>query len=538
MQGFNLIREPWIPVRHRSGRRSWRAPFEIFGEPDDPVVAIASARADLDGGLVQLLIGLLHAAIGPERDRDWERWARTGPPDAAALRGLLEPFADAFELLGPGPRFYQDPSVAAYCGDDWPVEKLLADLGLDPGPDHFARSGSVGQLCLACAAAALATLQAAAPPGGRGHLASLRGVGPLTTLVVPAAKDADLWRRLWLNVVPLRRLRAGWDPEPPASADIFPWLSPPRTEPIRAPEVAPLGVHPLQVFFSMPRRIWLGAAEPGSCGICGRDSEVITGYQTRPNGNRYAPGVWIHPLSPYRRKEELWWTVKGDENGLGYRNWLGLVLADPGGAARPALPVQLLHESPPRSALAGGVVRLWAFGYALDNIKTVAFNDGLVPLREIPDAIAVRYAAEIGRLLEGARSVEFLIRRAFKSLVARRPQDVKNEPGQVSERFWQETESSFFDHAFGLLQVLDRNGRDLEAASLETRQNWHRRLCACAFRIFDSEVEEADFRAADPGQVARAFHELRRALYGKKLKTALGLPVAEEKKAKGGRKKP
>lgn len=535
MQGFNLIRESWIPVRHRSGRVAWRAPFEALGGSEDPAVAIASPRADLDGGLIQLLIGLLQVALAPESDRDWERHAKS-PPSAELLRDRLEPFAGAFELFGEGPRFYQDPSVARHGGEAWPAEKLLADLGLDPGPDHFARSGSVGRLCPSCAAAAVATLQATAPPGGRGHLASLRGVGPLTTLVVPQAPDASLWLKAWLNVVPLRRLRSDWEPGPLLDIDLFPWLRTPTSEPTTSPEIYPVDVHPLQVFFSMPRRIWLGARRPGECGLCGRDGEVIVDYQTRPKGNRYVGGVWIHPLSAYRRKDELWWAVKGDEKGLGYRHWLGLVAAVPGGDSLPALPVQLVRQLPARAAAAGGTVRLHAFGYALDNIKTVAWNDGLMPVYDVDTRFAAAYAAEIDLLVAGAREVEYLLRRAFKSLVAKRPQDVKGEPDHLITRFWQDTESSFYDHAWRILQELRKANGESGDVGLAQRESWHRQLCASAREIFESEVAGVDFSAAGPGQVARAWNELRLALYGKKLKSQLGLPVAEGKKTKGGKK--
>ncbi len=35
----------------------------------------------------------------------------------------------------------------------------------------------------------------------KGHLVSLRGGGPLTTLVYPAEENSTLWQKLWLNVI-------------------------------------------------------------------------------------------------------------------------------------------------------------------------------------------------------------------------------------------------------------------------------------------------------------------------------------------------
>ena len=557
MQGFNLIREAWIPVRHRGGRISMRAPHELFGDLDDPVVAIASPRCDLDGGIVQLLIGLLQVALAPADDREWERYA-SDPPDAATLLSRLEPFAEAFELLGPGPRFYQDPSVAAYGGESISIEKLLVDLSVgEGGGDLFARNGSVGQICFPCSAAALASLQASAPAGGRGNMTSLRGGGPLTTLVVPAAATAPLWNTLWLNVVPLRRLAPDGDTEVGPASAIFPWLRTPKIEPQQAPKISPEDVSHLQVFFGMPRRIWLGTPEAGECGLCGRMGSSIAQFQSRPNGNSYT-GAWRHPLSPYRRfKDEQMLAVKGDDRGIGYRHWLGLVVALPGGDIQPALPVALLAtQYRSRGKLVGGEARLWAFGYAMDNMKAVAWSEGQMPVYELEPQLAADYAAIIGQLVGAAQQAELAVRRAFKSLVARRSQDVKRDPEQIVARFWQDTETPFYIHAERIRRGMatgslpgantstdptadltaDPTADPAAAALLAERDSWHKTLCARAKEIFDTEVGAADFRAIAPKQVAEAWKELQQTLHGKKLKTTLGLPVAEDKKKKGGRK--
>jgi CRISPR system Cascade subunit CasA len=404
------------------------------------------------------------------------------------------------------------------------------DLGLDEGADHFARNGSVGSLCQHCAAAALATLQTSAPTGGRGHLVSLRGGGPLTTLVVPADADATLWTAVWLNVLPLSAFSTA-APDP-TSPSLFPWLATPEPgEPARPPELTPEDAHRFHAFFGMPRRIWLGQAEDGDCGLCGRrQTPCLLDYATRPNGIRYA-GAWIHPLSPYRHfKEVQWLAVKGDESGLGYRHWLGLVVAPPDGQVRPALPVQELLRSRDRFDVAKEL-RLWAFGYAMENIRAEAWSEGFMPIYAVPAELAVGYAEEIRKLVEGAKLAEGYVRYAFKKLVARRPKDVKREPAHISARFWERTEAAFYQTAGAVLEtVLDG------LPALPHCEQWHQALVREAMSLFDLEVAEADFRATDPAQVARAWNELRRSLYGKKLKQLLGLPIEDSKRKKGGRR--
>lgn len=529
MTQLNLIHDPWIPIRHRSGRTVLVTPWQAFGGTEDPAVAVASPRADFDGGIVQLLIGLLQSAMPPADDNEWcDRAERQ--PAAAELRERLEPLAGAFELLGPGPRFQQDPRVPSAGGGSWSVEKLLMDLGLDEGADHFARNGSVGALCLPCAAAAVATLQASAPAGGRGHLTSLRGGGPLTTLVVAAGAGATLWTTVWLNVLPLSAFSTtASDLSSPA---LFPWLAAPEPgEPTRPRELTPEDMHPFHAFFGMPRRLWLGEPADGDCGLCGRSrTPCLRDYGSRPNGIRYT-GAWVHPLSPYRRfKEVEWLAFKGDESGLGYRHWLGLVVAPPGEQFRPARPVEELNRSGARFAVAEDL-RLWAFGYAMDNIRAEAWSEGFMPIYAVPAELAVTYADEIRRLVEGAKLAEGHVRYAFKKLVARRPKDVKREPAQISARFWERTEAAFYQAASAMLQAV-REG----LPELPQREAWHRVLAREATSLFELEIAEADFRAADPARVARAWNELQRSLYGKKLKEALGLPTEDSKRKKGGRR--
>lgn len=352
--------------------------------------------------------------------------------------------------------------------------------------------------------------------------------GPLTTLVIPAGAAATLWTTVWLNVLPL----SAFSTKAPdlSSPTLFPWLATPEPgEPARPRELTPEDMHPFHAFFGMPRRLWLGEAADGDCGLCGRSrTACLRDYSSRPNGIRYT-GAWIHPLSPYRRfKEVEWLAVKGDESGLGYRHWLGLVVAPPDGQVRPALPVEEVLRSGARFDVAKEL-RLWAFGYAMDNIRAEAWSEGFMPIYAVPADLTVVYAEEVRKLVEGAKLAEGYIRYAFKKLVARRPKDVKREPAHISARFWERTEAAFYQTASALLETV-RAG----LPELPHRQAWHKVLAREATSLFELEVAEADFRAADPAQVARAWNELQRSIYGKKLKQLLELPIEDSKRKKEG----
>ena len=69
---MNLIEDPWIPARRRSGVAGRIAPWELTeGFDTDPWVEVAAPRPDFDGALVQFLIGLLQTCLAPADPHTW-----------------------------------------------------------------------------------------------------------------------------------------------------------------------------------------------------------------------------------------------------------------------------------------------------------------------------------------------------------------------------------------------------------------------------------------------------------------------------------
>lgn len=149
-------------------------------------------RADLDAGARELLIGLLSTACWSRIIDDWAAWW-DDPPGAAALDARFAPFRDAFVLDGPGPRFLQDQEEID--GEPVPTGALLIDSpganALKKNTDLFIKRGRIAVLSRPAAAIALFTLSAYAPAGGAGYRTSLRGGGPLTTLLLPGPAAPD-----------------------------------------------------------------------------------------------------------------------------------------------------------------------------------------------------------------------------------------------------------------------------------------------------------------------------------------------------------
>ena len=163
--------------------------------------------------------------------------------------------------------------------------------------DLFVKRGAAPVLSRAAAAMALFTLSSYAPAGGTGHRTSLRGGGPMTTLIVAQHSTCGsvLWGRLWPNVesreqIEARVVEAALDND---AGGVFPWLVPSRTSNPKAGgrSTTPADVHPLQVYWGMPRRIRLlfELAQGQRCGLtAAKDSVVATSYRTRNYGINYS----------------------------------------------------------------------------------------------------------------------------------------------------------------------------------------------------------------------------------------------------------
>ena len=522
----NLICDAWIPVRRRSGAEERIAPCQVTAQlGEDPIIELASPRADFDGALAQLLIGLLQTTMAPERGRVWRRHF-DAPPSPEVLREAFEPLAHAFELFGDGPRFLQDLKLESDGGyEELAVERLLIEAPGENtqklGKDHFVKADRIEALCSSCAAAALLTLQINAPSGGQGHRTGIRGGGPLTTLVL---HPESLWATLWLNVLESGDLRGSPDRDRPE--DLFPWLGPTRTserETGRATTAE--DIHLLQMYWAMPRRLRL-RADPeseagGPCGLCAEIGRpLVRRYLTRNLGTNYS-GPWVHPLSPHGKdKEGNPLPIHGQPAGLGYRQWLGLVQSDGAGGVTPAQVVGRLLTQRDRQVRAE--LRLWAFGYDMDNMKARAWLDGTMPLILVKPEHREDYERETARLILGARLAEWALVFAVKQALTGGKRDLRGDPGDVGLRFWQETGGPFFERVRELREAVESG----EASPLAVRSGWHRLLVRTANRAFE-DFTSGSFDAVDPGRAARAWNGLQKTLYGPKMQDALDLPKPE-----------
>ena len=545
MPAFSLFYDSWLPVRRRSGAKSLIRPAEIASHMDDPIVAFAWGRPDFDAASREFMIGLLATAFpAPENHRQW-RALYDAPPTPARLDGAFAPFVEALRLDGDGPRFMQDFDVLEGT-DETPVSGLLIDAPgantLKENKDLFQKRGQAAFLSRPAAAMALFALQTFAPSGGAGHRTSLRGGGPLTTLVAPSDDDS-LWRQLWLNTPKEDEAFA------PAAAElprVFPWLAPtfvsdgkPARLVAASATPAPWTAHLLQAFWGTPRRIRLVFAANDArapCPLTGRiDDVIVTAYRTRPWGAAYDPS-FQHPLSPYyfsKGKPPSWLPVHPQPGGVPYSDWPSLTAA----VDDESRPAKLTAAAQARLAARAGVTdaRLRACGYDMDNMKARGFVEAQMPLFILPeDADASTRASVAGlarRLVDAADIAASIAGIAVRiALAGERAKGDTTPFSALRERFFQDTHDAFFAQLRDAFGVADTLGDG--AARQPFAKVWLDTLRKCAADLFDEAV---NFDAMPQKIMDRAVSARRNltgaflghGALGKKLFTALEIAQPE-----------
>lgn len=517
---FNLIDEAWIPVRRQSGMRSSIAPWQLTeGLSKDPAIALDSCRADFNGALVQMLIGLVQQAMWPRDEEAWED-LREAPPDPDELRKAFAPMREAFHLDSGSRRFFQDPTVAE--ADSVPIQWMLigapGDLTLKDNRDLFIKRQESMALCRACAAQALLTLQVNGPAGGAGYRQSLRGKGPLTTVLL----GEHLWGTVWLNVLPRDSDWGSKAASPATAAKIFPWMGPIRTS-AKDEKTTPSDGHPLQAFWSTSHRTLLASAEDHQeCGACGATGLAVRQYWREPYGTNYH-GAWRHPLSPFltggdSKKKSIGAETKNDATA--YRHWMGVVI--PGAwrdqEMRPA-PVVEHYRTHKRGS--GPARRLWAFGYWMKPAaKAKAWVEGTMPVVTVDRGREAAFDALVIQLVRSADEASFLLVKAVAkaSDPAKTPSLVNTRIDGVRDLFWSGTEGAFYRHLERIASGQEHNDA--------VRSSWHEVLKEHTLRSFDAHTGGVPIGLTNAGRVVRARRDLRIQIqHGKPAKT-LGLAAA------------
>lgn len=432
---LNLISDPWIPVRLSDGTTDTIAPHDLAR---DDVVFPDWPRPDLNLACLELMIGLVYLADPPTSRRD--RNERQLTPDQ--LRTKMQHLIPAFNLMGDGPLFMQE-----YGGFDGgsmndPAMLFIDNAGastIKKNADLMVHDGRYGPLSLPMAAMALYTMQSFAPAGGAGNRTSMRGGGPLVTLVYP--QTGRLRDLIWVNT-PIG--------EPLQDLAKLPWMHPfsqtdkdaeyhdPRDSEFPNPEV----------FFGMPRRITLMF----------NDGQLTAVNQT-PWGYNYVG--WQHPLSPYYMLKDELLPKHPTPGPFTYARWQGIVVPKDDGQL--AQCVRDLGRKAGDSMLIGG--------WAMSNMTPTDFLWAEAPLLDLEEPAQKQVIRLIKAGVDVAAVLGISVARALNE------EKTTGVANSVRDDFYFRTEQS-------LIIAIDdlRKGVEFDAIAA----NWLKHLSQVSVKLFDA----------------------------------------------------
>ena len=494
---MNLIDDPWLPVLTHDGKQLKIALAQI----SDPNIAeLDLPRLDFQGAAYQLLIGLLQTTFAPNDIDEWmDRYE--APPNMDELQLAFNTVHHAFFIdddpKGNGARFMQDldslQDVKAVNGIDGLLIEAPGGNTLKYNKDFFIKRGLVNQLSLPMAALALFTLQINAPSGGQGHRTGLRGGGPMTTLLRPSFDDSSLWQKLWLNVIN----RADFEYPDPNLHDgsVFPWLADTRVSDKSGEPLYSQEVHPLHVYWAMPRRIRLVIENvPADVELIDdltgeRCDQIVSHYRTQNYGNNYE-GDWSpHPITPYRfnplKPEETHFSIKAQPGGINYKLWHMLTFTGKqkdSGFIR-ALVLDQANEIYEVSEGEIDASRLWAFSYDMDNMKARGFYSKELPIYHIDPEDQEQLLNTVLELHTLTDSIVRQLRDSIKKswLSERQAKDTKGDMSNIDAMFWQRSEPLFF-------AAIDNATRHAGKLTNETAMRWLHRISKLTEQLFEEQV--------------------------------------------------
>lgn len=483
---MNLLIDPWIKLRRKSGESEFFCPSDI-GLSNDPIVAVDWNRPDFTAATHEFLIGLLQATFAPKNEKVWiEKYLK--PPTSDELQEAFAKHTDAFNLDGDGERFMQDRTAEGLKKDDWvEVRQLLVD---SPGDNTLKNNADLfvkrsdGGLSYPALAIALYTLQTYAPSGGQGHRTSLRGGGPLTTILVAPdtvrkpiegeqPEHTTLWHTLWLNVLPLDVIEQMYRTEiEPDIKTIYPWMKPVRVSKEPTAVTTQSHMHPVMMYFGMPRRIFVDFETATSEQRCSIQPEArgktVLKYSMLNYGENYPSHEWQHPLSPYYQDKEQLLPDHPQPGGVKWKHWLGCVVpsTDPKSGRKPARVIEYFRNTrinihPDKKWSGWSNLRVRAFGYDMKNKEARCWYEGTMPviIRAIEEEAESNY-----RMKKMYSTIENLVASADVAVrqlcdCIGRTLEEKSDRSKsyvipYEAQFWTQTETQFYEKLKQIAELL------------------------------------------------------------------------------------
>ena len=296
----------------------------------------------------------------------------------------------------------------------------------------------------------------------------------------------------------------------------------------------PSQVHPAHIYWAMPRRIRLDFETQESdvsqtCSMCGRTTtQLLTHYVTKNYGMNYK-GAWNHPLSPYYLAKEERLPLHPQPGGLGYRHWLAWVLGMANDKKEQQAAAIVRYALNHRNNQLKGALRLWAFGYDMDNMKPRCWYESSLPLYglthidpERQDEVAKLLENEVGMWLSTAELALSMLRGAIKD--AWFGGEARGDYSHIDTAFWSATEVLFYENLRVFINKVAKEGFSDQRGQNEVSKLWWLTLRQIALDMFRNVfVTDGDTAAQNPARRKNAYDRLQQNLDGPKMLATAGV---------------
>lgn len=305
---MNLLKDAWIPVRNGADFQQITYKELLCSEQSECQVALP--RDDLEMACIQMLAALTQVIFMPADKKELRTRIKT-PLTEQEYETEVKKYEEWFDLAHPKWPFMQ---VKGVNGEWTSIQKLMIGM-----PEITSKSASahaffnepteVRSISSGITAIALFNQASNSPSFGGGFKGSLRGAGPISTMVM----STNLRKTVWENVLHEDGVR-----------DLIPWYDetkendkPVWVDPVPKGDIQPHSIGLIRGLFWQPAHIELVKADKlMSCDLVGgANQECYEGFRKE----RYVydlKGVWPHPYSPRQFESDgsiKYLAFKGDD---------------------------------------------------------------------------------------------------------------------------------------------------------------------------------------------------------------------------------
>ncbi|MEW6095571.1 MAG: type I-E CRISPR-associated protein Cse1/CasA [bacterium] len=305
---MNLLKDPWIPVR--DGADFHQITYKELLCSEQPEYQVALPRDDLELACIQMLASLTQVIFMPADKKELRTRIKI-PLTEQEYEAKVTKYEDWFDLAHPKWPFMQ---IKGVIGEWTSIQKLMIGMpeitSKSPSAHAFFNEPTeIRSVCSGITAIALFNQASNSPSFGRGFKGSLRGAGPISTMVM----STNLRKTVWENVLHEDSVRA-----------LIPWYDktkendkPVWVVPIPKGDVQAHSIGLLRGLFWQPAHIELVKAdEPMSCDLVGGAvQECYEGFRKK-RYNYDLKGTWPHPYSPRQFESDgsiKYLAFKGDD---------------------------------------------------------------------------------------------------------------------------------------------------------------------------------------------------------------------------------